>query len=117
MRRVTITRGWFRTAGTKYGWETAHDVRGVGINLEILQSHNEIEIEVEGDLYRLYTSTALNFARDFKSGEFHDGVKVLVVSKSLLRAKYKPPPKLRKKSTGKDKVDFSPTDVLQKPLF
>lgn len=117
MRRIIINKGWYLTAGSRFGWETTHDPRGVGIDVEILKENIEIELEIEGDIYRVYTAQALAFARQFKSGEIHKGIKLCVVSRSILRAKYKPPPKLKKDKQNKAKDEFSPTELLQKKLF
>ncbi len=86
MRKVTITGGWFRAAGNVFHWRSSKNhIFGVGIALEILKAEKEIEVEVEGDLYRLDTVKAREFIQAYNSlKRVGKGRWLGVVSKSIL---------------------------------
>ncbi len=112
MFRLNIEKSFFYTAGRKYGWETTHDVRGVGINTEILESYEEIEIVVDDVLYYLNCDVAIIFIRRFKSIETHGDTKVAIVSKSILEEL-----KSLKEVKKEIKKEVVEKQVLQSRLF
>lgn len=96
MKHITIKNNWFFAAGGKYGWAKTHDPKGVGIRLEILKNEPELEIEIGKGLYYLDCRLAIEFIRSFKSIEVHKGIKIGIVSKTVLRAISEPLKKVEK---------------------
>ncbi len=86
---ITIEKSFYYSAGKKYGWcgekgQHDYDQRGVGIKVEYLQNYPEIEVIVDGEAYLLDCDKAIKFIRNFNSLEEYKGVRVGIVSKSLL---------------------------------
>jgi hypothetical protein len=112
MKRITITKNWFFSAGGKYKWEKNYDRRGVGIRLDTLKENAEIELVIAGVLYHLNCNQAITFIKTFKSVENHKGINIGIVSKSVLNEVILP-----KKEPEKEFSTVSTPEVLQPKLL
>lgn len=87
MTKITIKKGWFWSAGTKYGWtKDGFETKGVGIDKRILQNNKEIEIEISGQTYALDCDKAREFINKYKAGQtMPGGTMIGIVSASILQ--------------------------------
>jgi len=86
MKEVIINKGWYLTAGWKYGWgKKGLDPKGVGIAKEYLINNQELVVVVDGIRYHLYTTAAIQAIKDYNSKmRMAGGTIIGVVPKSLL---------------------------------
>ena len=86
MKRITIKKGWFRSAGYQYKWMfEGYDVLGVGIIKESLKDGEKIIVNVLEKDYELDCSEAIKFINKFGSNMLVRSGVVGIVSKSLLK--------------------------------
>ena len=86
MTKITIKKGFFWSAGTKYGWTNDdYQTRGVGIEKSILQNNKKIIVEILGQEYTLDCDKAREFINKYKASQvMSGGTTVGIVSASLL---------------------------------
>lgn len=86
MKIVKINKGFFRTAGIKYGWQKDnYHIFGVGVKIRDIEEHRMLEINIEGRRFILDCGVAAKFIDKYKA-VFEIGVtKLGVVSRSVLR--------------------------------
>lgn len=86
MKKLKIAKSWFYSAGMKYGWQSdGLDVRGVGINKDVLFENESIIVEVDGVEYLLDCKQAIAFINKYKSHYTMPlGTKIGVISKDVL---------------------------------
>ncbi len=107
---ITIQKSFFHTAGKKYGWSLPKwACEGVGIDTRILQNYTEIEVIVDNIPYLLNCEHAIAFIRRFKSIEDHKGIKVGIISRSLLKRVSEP--------EKEEPNSFPQPEFLQSSLF
>jgi len=83
---IHIEKSFYYSAGMKYGWNKGgYDIRGVGVNVQLLQNYDEIELIIDGNEYVVNCDEVIAFIRKFNSIEDHKGVDIGIVSKSLLK--------------------------------
>ncbi len=84
MKQITINHNFYFSAGGKYKWEKTHDRRGVGIRFDTLKENKEVELVIAGRKYHLNCGDAIEFIKQFQSIETHKGIRIGIVSKSVL---------------------------------
>lgn len=90
MKRITINKSFFYSAGDTYGWSPKYDKRGVGIRMESLRNNTALEIVIDKNLYIINCAQAITFIKQYKSVEIYKGTSVGIVSKELLREVIEP---------------------------
>ena len=85
-KTLNIKKGWYRTAGHKYGWTNAGFApEGVGINREYLNGENLI-VNVNDTAYEVNCAGAIEFVKRFKSHySAPGGTKIGVISMSIMK--------------------------------
>lgn len=86
MEKLTIKKGWYRSAGIKYGWiHSGYEPEGVGINREALNG-DKLQVNVSGFSYVVDCAEAIAFVKRWKSHYKTDGgTKIGVISKSIMK--------------------------------
>lgn len=84
---VVIKKGWYRSAGVKYGWvHQGYMAEGVGINRDALYGSELLCVVVNGDSYTVDTKQAIEFIRKWKSHyKMSGGTAIGVISRSLMK--------------------------------
>ena len=96
MKTLKIKKGWFYGAGSIYGWkDDGYNIWGVGIDRKYF-NEPEVNIEIEGEKYKLDTKKGREFINKYKSHKVMKSAHVGVVSKDLLE-------KVEKKKTDFDR--------------
>lgn len=90
VKKVTIKKGWYYTAGNKYKWAPPHSMEGVGINRKLFIDSDEIQVTVitkggHRDVYILDTKEGLKFIREYKSHKIYRDSLVGFVPRSLMQ--------------------------------
>lgn len=85
MQKVIIKKGWYWSAGTKYGWKKdGVDSQGVSIEKAILQNNKEIIVEVGHIEYLLDCERARAFINKYQSAQTMPGGTVIgIVSRDV----------------------------------
>lgn len=85
MNKIKIEKGWYYSAGTKFGWVKDGVTRqGVGVSKYLLQNFKELILEIEGKEYILDCERARAFINKYRSSEDHRGNSIGIVSKDVL---------------------------------
>lgn len=86
MEKVKILKGWYRSAGHKYGWaNSGYLPEGVGINRDALYDNDEIEVHVAGNKFKVDCKEAIEFVKMWRSHYKMDGgTKIGVISRSIM---------------------------------
>lgn len=85
METIEIKKGWYWSAGGKYGWKDQYDPKGVGLSRDILINNEEIRVKVNDEYYLVNCQEAREFVRQWKSDiTMPGGTRIGIVSKSLL---------------------------------
>lgn len=86
MVTITIKKGFFWSAGTRYGWtKDGFETKGVGIDKRVLQGNKEIKVEISGQEYTLDCDKAREFINKYKASQTMPGGTVIgIVSASIL---------------------------------
>ena len=85
MEKLIIKKGWYWSAGQKYGWKKdGVDTKGVGIAKDILQNNKEIVVEVDHQEYILDCERARAFVNQYHSAQTMPGGTIIgIVSRDL----------------------------------
>lgn len=85
-RTVEIRKGWYFTAGKKWGWEEdGLDCFGVGINQSFLDGCDRLRLKVEGNEYEIGVAELKAFVNKYKSFYKMPGGSIIgVVSRGIL---------------------------------
>ena len=86
MQTLKIQKGWYRSAGHKYGWTLAgFEPEGVGINRQALDAEKLIVV-VNDVEYEVDCQEAIDFVKKYKSHYTTDGgTKIGVISRSIMK--------------------------------
>ena len=87
MNKITINKGWFRSAGYKYGWmEDGLDIRGVGINKKCILRGTKFLVEVDGIEYVVDSDEVIPVIKKYKSFmPMRGGTRLCVIPKDFLK--------------------------------
>lgn len=86
LEKIKIDKGFYWSAGTKFGWiKDGVERTGVGIHKYLLQNYKELIVEVEGKEYKVDCEKARNFINKYKSAETRYGTTIGIISKELLQ--------------------------------
>lgn len=86
MKKLTIEKSFYYTAGKRYGWKAdGISEVGVGIAKPWLTENKAIIVNVDKQDYHLDCEQALEFIKKYKCYEDIGGVRVGYVSKDLLK--------------------------------
>lgn len=108
--KINIQKGWFVSAGSKYGWVVkGYDRRGVGIQAGYLNRYAMLDISIENKEYTLDTTEAIKFIKKFRSFFEIKGVTIGVVSKSILMTKQE----AKKKNIENKEVEMKKINQLK----
>ena len=85
MKKLTINKGWYFTAGKRYGWRNdGISEIGIGIARNWITDNKAIIVNVEGQDYHLDCEVARAFINKYKCYEEIGNVVIGYVSKELL---------------------------------
>lgn len=86
MQTLKIQKGWYRSAGHKYGWVVAgYEPEGVGINRDALNA-DKLIVNVNDFDYEVDCQEAIDFVKKFGSHYSTDGgTKIGVISRSIMK--------------------------------
>jgi hypothetical protein len=88
MKKVTIKKGWFFSAGYIYHWHKVDrniHPHAVGIDMAIIKSNDVIQVVVKDKQYTLNCADALAFIRKWQSYKWIKEKCIGIVSQSLLQ--------------------------------
>lgn len=87
IKKVTIRKGWFWSAGYVYGWtrvDRTINPNAVGIDMEILRAHPTIRVKVNKDVFDLDCPQAIDFVKKYQSYKWIKNKCIGIVSRSIL---------------------------------
>lgn len=87
MKTLKIQKGWYRSAGYKYGWAAqGFEPEGVGINREALNGTETLRVIVNEQEYDVDTAEVIDFVKKWKSYyATPGGTKIGVISRSIMK--------------------------------
>lgn len=86
MKTLKIRKKWYYGAGSVYKWkDDGYDIFGVGIARKYFDEP-ELQIEIDGGTYIVDMVKAREFVRKYHSHYMEKGVRIGVISRSLLEA-------------------------------
>lgn len=84
MHILKITKGWYWSAGDKYGWNDNYDRTGIGIALSHIRKADPVRLEIKDEKYEITHDELKRFIGQYKTKKKLKGVPIIYVSKSVL---------------------------------
>lgn len=88
MKKVTIRKGWYWSAGHKYGWTKKEGklAQAVGVDMALLKTNEKVVVRVmpKGETFIINCAEAIDFIRQYQSYKWIKEKCIGIVSKSIL---------------------------------